>query len=62
MAKPKCKLTETNGNVYAIIGKVSATLKETGKPDIADEFKTKAMQASSYDKVLQLCFKYVDVV
>jgi len=59
--KPKCKLTGTDGNVYAIMGTVRRSLVKAGLPDQATEFVTKAMQSSSYDAVLQLCFHYVEV-
>lgn len=59
--KPKCRLTGTDGNVFAIIGKVSSTLKQAGFKEKAKEFTEQAFKAGSYDEVLQLCFKYVDV-
>ena len=59
--KPVCKLTETDGNVFAIIGAVSKALKRAGLPEAAKEFAAKAMSSESYDAVLQLCFDYVDV-
>jgi len=59
--KPECQLTDTDGNIFAIIGKVSKTLKRAGQPEKATEFYNKAMQSDSYDAVLQLCFQYVDV-
>ena len=59
--KPKCKLIGTNGNVFAIIGKVSKTLKKAGLKNKAKEFTKKALSSSSYDEVLTLCLKYVNV-
>ncbi len=59
--KPKCKLTDTDGNVFAIIGNVSNCLRKAGQADKAQEFRTKAMQSASYDAVLRLCFDYVEV-
>jgi hypothetical protein len=61
MEKPECQLTETDGNVFAIIGRVSSTLKRAGLREQADEFRQKAMASKSYDEVLRLCFDYVDV-
>lgn len=58
---PECKLTGTDGNVFAIIAKVSKTLKRAGHRDKAEEFCSAAMSSKSYDDVLALCFKYVDV-
>ena len=59
--KPKCKLSGEDGNVFTIIGRVSRALKDAGQADKAKEFQTAAMSAPSYDAVLLLCNKYVDV-
>jgi hypothetical protein len=61
MEKPECKLVGTDGNVFAIIGKVSRTLKETGLKEQAKEFTEKAFASHSYDEVLCLCMEYVEV-
>ena len=61
MDKPKCKLVGTDGNVFAIIGNVSKTLKRAGMADKAKEFTKKAFASGSYDEVLQLCTEYVEV-
>lgn len=58
---PKCKLVGTDGNVFAVIGKVKRTLRNAGLVEQALEFPTKAMACGSYDEVLRLCFEYVDV-
>lgn len=59
--KPKCKLIGTDGNVFAIIGKVSKTLKEAGQPERAKEFVERATSAHSYDEVLAMLDDYVEV-
>jgi hypothetical protein len=59
--KPICKLVGTDGNVFAVIGKVSSALKKAGQEDQASEFTAKAFQAGSYDEVLQLVMEYVEV-
>lgn len=58
---PKCKLTGVDGNVYVIIGTVSKALIRAKLPEKAAEFRKEAMSSKSYDAVLQLCFRYVDV-
>ena len=58
---PRCKLSTCNGNVFAIIARVSGTLEHAGLRLRAAEFRNKAMAVQSYDAVLQLCFEYVDV-
>jgi hypothetical protein len=61
MDKPVCQLTGTDGNAFAIIGKVSDTLKRAGLRQESKEFTEKAMSSESYDEVLSLCFEYVEV-
>jgi len=62
MEKPECKLIGEDGNVFAIIGTVSRTLKRAGLKEEAKEFVDKAFAAHSYDEVLCLCMDYVEVV
>ena len=59
--KPPCLLVGTDGNVFAIIGRVRRALQDAGQPDLAAEFVQRATSAGSYDAVLGLCFEYVDV-
>ena len=57
----KVKLTGSNGNVFAVISKVVSALNKAGYADVANKFKAEAFVSKSYDAVLQLCMKYVDV-
>lgn len=59
--RPVCRLIGTDGNVFAIIGKVRRTLREAGQPQRAIAFSERAFQSRSYDEVLQLCMEYVEV-
>lgn len=58
---PPCKLVGTDGNVFAIIGRVKQALKKAGQNDRASEFVQKAFAARSYDEVLAICMDYVEV-
>ena len=60
-AKPPCKLTGTDGNVFSIIGQVRRVLIRAGQDVRAHEFCERAFVANSYDAVLRLCFEYVEV-
>lgn len=60
-SKPKVKLVGEDGNVFSIIGRVAKALRGAGSPELAKEFTEKAFAAGSYDEVLQLCMKYVEV-
>lgn len=59
--KPKLKLTGTDGNVFAIISKVSSALERAGQVDKARQFRAEALSSDSYDDVLALVIKYVEV-
>ncbi|MHB8107774.1 MAG: hypothetical protein ACYDH4_10175 [Candidatus Cryosericum sp.] len=59
--KPECQLTESDGNVFAIMGNVRRALKRAGQTKEADEFLAKARACGSYDEVLRLCEEYVEV-
>jgi len=61
MSKPICKLVGTDGNVFAIIGNVSKSLKKAGLAEKATEFTSKAFNSGSYDEVLQLAMEYVEI-
>ena len=60
-SKPTVKLVGEDGNVFAIIGRVSKALKGAGMEDEAKEFKTKAFNSSSYGAVLQLAVEYATI-
>lgn len=59
--KPTVQLIGEDGNVFAIIGRVSKALKRAGQREKAKEFTDKAMKSGSYDEVLRLCMDYVEV-
>lgn len=62
MNKPVCKLTGTDGNAFAVVGKAVRTLKEAGMKDKADELNKTYMNCKSYDELLCLVMDYVEVV
>lgn len=61
LEKPKVQLTGQDGNVFSIIGRVTAALKNANQSDKAKEFTDKAFDAESYDEVLRLAMTYCDV-
>ena len=60
--KQKCEFIGEDGNVFAIIGKVSKVLKQNNMEEKAAEFRQKAMNSKSYDDVLILVNEYVEVI
>jgi hypothetical protein len=59
--KPRCRLSGTDGNVFAIIGQVTRTLKAVDLQEQSDEFVTRALQQNSYEAILALAAEYVTV-
>jgi hypothetical protein len=59
--KPKCKLTGTDGNIFALIGRVSSCLKKAGLRDEVEKMQEEVFASSSYDESLQIFMRYVDV-
>jgi hypothetical protein len=59
--KPKCKLTATDGNVFALAGRVSRALTKAHQPAQAAEMHARLWQCGSYEEALQLFMEYVNV-
>lgn len=59
--KPKVKLTGSDGNVFALAGKVNRALKDAGNREAAAEFSMKIMACRSYNDALVLMMEYVEV-
>lgn len=61
MKKPIVKLVGTDGNAFAIMGKVKKALKDAGyTPEDLKKFTGEAM-SGDYDHLLQVCMKWVEV-
>ena len=59
--KPVCKLSGTDGNVFALSGRVRLALNRAGQADKAKEFADRLFQCKSYDDALDLMNEYVEV-
>ncbi len=59
--KPECKLTGTDGNIFALMGKASRTLKEAGQREKATGMCEAVTKAGSYHEALAVICNYVDV-
>jgi hypothetical protein len=55
------QLTGEDGNVFAVIGAVQRALRRSGYREEASAFAREAMAQSSYDEVLQLVMRTVEV-
>lgn len=61
VVKPICNLAGTERNIYALIGRVSGTLKEAGLSDLADQFVHRSLPLDTYSEVLGLSQNYVEL-
>jgi len=60
--KPKCKLSEKNGNMFNLAGIAVKSLKTVGQHKAAKEMVGKIFHtAKSYDEALRIIMEYVDV-
>ena len=53
-------LTDTDGNAFAILGRVRRAILDSNHPELADRFFEEAT-AGDYDNVIMTCMRYVDV-
>lgn len=60
-AKPRCRLSGTDGNVFALASRVMKTLRQANQPDAATLIQTRLFQCHSYAEVLQLFAEYVTI-
>jgi hypothetical protein len=58
--KPVVQLVGTDGNAFAIMGKVARALRQAGRPDLVKPYMDEAT-SGDYDHLLQVTMKYVDV-
>lgn len=62
MNKPTVELIGTDGNAFAILGKVTRELRKAGfDSDYIQKYKEEAM-AGDYDHLLQVTMKYVEII
>ncbi|MEU3704711.1 hypothetical protein AB0E82_20780 [Streptomyces anulatus] len=55
------QLSGEDGNVYSVIGLVQKALRKAGHREAATEFGQAALGSGSYDEVVQLAMRTVDV-
>ena len=58
--RPRVRLTGTDGNVFALLGRCSQALRQAGQAEQARELQAKVMSAGSYDAALVLMMEYVE--
>lgn len=61
LSRPVVQLTGTDGNAFAILGKVTTALRRAGaSPEYVKQFTAEAT-AGDYDHLLATAMRYVDV-
>lgn len=59
--KPDCPLIGTNGNIFALMGLASQTLRENNMADQAREMRDRIVQCQSYHSALAIIGDYVNI-
>jgi hypothetical protein len=57
--KPRCQLTGTDGNIFALGARAGAALKKAGLKVQAEEMYHKISQSKSYGEALVVISEYV---
>ena len=58
--RPKMKLLGEDGNIFAIMGRASRLLKNSGQGDKTKEMRDRVMSCDSYHKALNVISEYVE--
>lgn len=58
---PACKLSGTDGNVFALAGRVREALRKAGQGDKASQFSKELFECHSYSEALALMANYVRI-
>ena len=58
--KPKMQLIGQDGNIFAIMGRASRLLKNSGQGEKAKEMRDRVMSCDSYQKALSIVSEYVE--
>jgi hypothetical protein len=61
MEKPTVKLTENDGNAFAVMGQVQRALKKAGYPKEEVEKYLEESMTGDYNHLLQVAMKWVNV-
>lgn len=58
--KPKMKLLGEDGNIFAILGRASRLLKQSGQSEAVDEMYQRVTESGDYYKALAIISEYVE--
>ena len=58
--KPKCQLSGTDGNIFALTATASSALKKAGMKAEAEEMQHKVLKTHSYAEAIGVIMEYVD--
>lgn len=59
--KPRCELSGADGNVFALMAKVSACMRNNGLRYKVAEMQNKIFECKSYEEALNIIGEYVDI-
>lgn len=59
--KPQCKLTGTDGNIFALTARASKALEKSGLTESIKQMQDRVLACKSYYEALHVLSEYVDV-
>jgi hypothetical protein len=60
--KPRCKLSGTDGNIFALGARAGQALRKAGQDaDVIQEMQHRILQSHSYDEALAVIAEYVEI-
>jgi len=59
--KPKVKLIGEDGNIFSILARTRAALKEAGREEDAQKMMDRAFDCKSYEEALNIVMEYIEV-
>ena len=60
--KPDCPLIGADGNIFALMGIASRTLKDNGMAEAAKEMRSRVIESGNYNNALAIIMEYVNPV
>jgi len=55
------KVKPSSGNAFAVISAVAKRLRDEGRIDDEKKYRSEALEAKSYDELMQLSLEYVSI-
>lgn len=59
LQKPVMNVSQLDGNIFAVVGRVKETLRRAGQRNESNEVVDRVFKSKSYEDALAICMEYV---